>query len=89
MVAKKDTPQLAKELPDLDLVQGYLVHKDPTGKDASYPLETRADAALQGVPYTTMKLAVKPIDASCSNSKTAATDDNATTEANKKPKKKP
>jgi hypothetical protein len=89
MVAKRDTPQLAKELPDLDLVQGYLVHKDPTGKEASYPLETRADAALQGVPYTTMKLAVKPIDASCANSKTAAAEDSATTEANKKPKKKP
>lgn len=40
--------------------------------------------------YTTMRLAVKPIDASCSNSKTAASDDSSTSnEASKKPKKKP
>ena len=89
MVAKRDTQQLGTALPNLDLVQGYLVNKDPTGKEASYPLETRADAALPGVPYTTMKLAVKAIDPSCSSSKTAAAAEDSATEASKKPKKKP
>ena len=90
MVAKKDTEQLGKEMPNLDLVQGYLVGKDPTGKEANYPLETRADAVLQGVPYTTMKLAVKPVDPSCSNSgsKAAASDASPATSAAKPEKKK-
>ena len=39
MVAKKDTDQLAKEMPNLDLTQGWLVLKDA---DPSDPLETRA-----------------------------------------------
>ncbi len=59
MVAKKDTAQLAKELPNLDLTQGWLVRKDA---DTSKPLETRKDAAVPGMTYTTMRLAVKPID---------------------------
>jgi hypothetical protein len=86
MVAKKDTDQLAKELPNLDLTQGWLVRKDA---DASKPLDTRKDDAVPGMTYTTMRLAVKPIDASCNNSKTAAATDDSTTEASKKPKKKP
>jgi hypothetical protein len=90
MVAKKDTEQLANEMPNLDLVQGYLVHKDPTGKEADHPLETRADAALPGVPYTTMRLAVKPIDGSCGNSasKAATPDLPAATSSGAKPEKK-
>ena len=70
MVAKKDTEALAKELPNLDLIQGYLVRKDAKTTD---PLETRAEAAVPGMTYTTMRLAVKPVDASC-NGKTAASD---------------
>jgi hypothetical protein len=90
MVAKKDTQQLANELPNLDLVQGYLVRKDPTGKDADHPLETRAETALPGVPYTTMRLAVKAIDQSCGNSgsKAAAPDVPAATGSGGKPEKK-
>ncbi len=86
MVAKKDTEQLAKELPNLDLTQGWLVRKDA---DASKPLETRKDDAVPGMTYTTMRLAVKPIDGSCPTSKAAASDDSPATEASKKPKKKP
>jgi hypothetical protein len=68
MVAKKDTEALAKEMPNLDLEQGYLVRKDA---DKSQPLETRAESAVPGMTYTTMRLAVKPIDPNC-NGKTAA-----------------
>jgi hypothetical protein len=71
-------------------VQGYLVRKDTTGKDADHPLETRAETALPGVPYTTMRLAVKPIDQSCANSgsKAAAPDLPAATGSGGKPEKK-
>jgi hypothetical protein len=87
MVAKKDTDQLAKEIPNLDLVQGWLVRKDA---DPSQPLETRKDGAVPGMTYATMRLAVKAIDPSCNNSKTAAAeDDSSSTEAKKKEKKKP
>jgi hypothetical protein len=86
MVAKKDTEQLAKELPNLDLTQGWLVRKDA---DPNQPLDARKDAAVPGMTYTTMRLAVKPIDPSCNNSKTAAAPDDSTTEASKKAKKKP
>jgi hypothetical protein len=83
MVAKKDTEALAKEMPNLDLVQGYLVRKDAKTTD---PLETRAEAAVPGMTYTTMRLAVKAVDPSC-NSKTAASDTSSSPE--KKPAEKP
>ncbi len=86
MVAKKDTAQLAKELPNLDLTQGWLVRKDA---DTSKPLDSRKDDAVPGMTYTTMRLAVKPIDGSCPTSKAAASDDSLATEPSKKPKKKP
>jgi hypothetical protein len=85
MVAKKDTEQLSKELPNLDLNQGYLVRKDANTND---PLETRAAAAVPGMTYTTMRLAVKPIDGSCSNSASkapASTSPTTTPEKKKKP----
>jgi hypothetical protein len=85
MVAKKDTEQLGKEMPNLDLVQGYLVRKDAKQTD---PLETRADAALPGVPYTTMKLAVKAIDPSCGNSGSKPVEPSATTSPAATPPKK-
>jgi hypothetical protein len=83
MVARKDTEALAKELPNLDLIQGYLVRKDAKTND---PLETRAEAAVPGMTYTTMRLAVKPVDASC-NGKTAAAD--ASSSSEKKSGEKP
>ncbi len=87
MVAKKDTEQLGKELPNLDLTQGYLVRKDAKTTD---PLETRADAAVPGMTYTTMRLAVKPIDPSCNNSASkAAAPDDSTSAAKPEKKKKP
>jgi hypothetical protein len=89
MVAKKDTEQLANELPNLDLIQGYLVRKDAK---ENIPLDARSDAVLPGMPYTTMKLAVKPIDPSCNNSATKAAASDDSTSAGKpeeKKKKKP
>ena len=79
-----------KELPNLDLIQGYLVRKDAKTTD---PLETRAEAAMPGVTYTTMRLAVKAVDPSC-NGKTAASDTSSSSEkkSGEKPdekKKKP
>ena len=88
MVAKKDTDALAKELPNLDLEQGYLVRKDA---DKSQPLETRAESAVPGMTYTTMRLAVKPIDPNC-NGKTAASDSGGSSSdksSGKKPGEKP
>ena len=87
MVAKKDTDQLSKELPNLDLVQGYLVRKDANTSD---PLETRAAAAVPGMTYTTMRLAVKPVTANCGTSKSDSSDDSSSSAPKKaKEKKKP
>jgi hypothetical protein len=87
MVAKKDTEALAKELPNLDLVQGYLVHKDANTSD---PLETRAAAAVPGMTYTTMRLAVKPLQQSCpkADSKDSSSDDSSSNASKKTEKKK-
>ncbi len=61
MIPQKHTADLAKELPNLDLVQGYLIRKDA---DQSVPLETRAQAAVQGITYATMRVGVTPLEAS-------------------------
>jgi hypothetical protein len=72
MVAKKDTEQLAKELPNLDLNQGWLVRKDANTTD---PLETRANNAIPGLTYATMRMAVKPVDPNCAGSASKAAAD--------------
>ncbi len=63
MVPQRHTDELAKELPNLDLVQGYLVRKDA---DPSQPLQTRAESAVPGVSYASMRVSVSPLDASSS-----------------------
>ena len=63
MVPQKHTEELAKALPNLDLVQGYLVRKDA---DPSQPLQVRAQNALPGITYASMKVSVSPLDASSS-----------------------
>ncbi len=63
MLPLKHTEELAKELPNLDLIQGYLVPKDA---DPNVPLPMRAQKAVPGVTYASMKVAVRPIDSSCS-----------------------
>jgi len=61
MVRQSDTAELAKELPQLDLLQGYLVRKDA---DPDLPLETRAESAVPGITYASMRVSVQPMDAS-------------------------
>jgi uncharacterized membrane protein YgcG len=61
MLPQKHTEELAKELPNLDLVQGYLVRKDA---DPNLPLQTRAENALPGISYASMRVSVAPLDAS-------------------------
>ena len=61
MVPQAHTEELAKELPNLDLVQGYLVRKDA---DPNLPLQTRAQSAVPGVTYASMRVSVQPLDAS-------------------------
>ena len=61
MLPQKHVDELAKELPNLDLVQGYLVHKDA---DPNLPIQSRAEGALPGVTYATMRISVQAFDAS-------------------------
>ena len=60
MLPQEHTEELAKELPNLDLVQGYLVRKDA---DPNLPLQTRADSAVPGITYASMRVSVQPLDA--------------------------
>ncbi len=85
MVAKRDTERLGNELPNLDLVQGYLVRKDAKSTD---PLETQADAAVPGLTYATMRLAVKPVTPNCNGKTAASSDDLSPSEVLKKIEKK-
>jgi hypothetical protein len=85
MVAKKDTDALSKELPNLDLVQGYLVRKDANTND---PLETRAAAAVPGMTYTTMRLAVNPVQQSCAKADSKDSSSDASSSSATKPEKK-
>jgi hypothetical protein len=63
MLPQKHTEELAKELPNLDLVQGYLVRKDA---DPNLPLQTRAESAVPGISYASMRVSISPLDASSS-----------------------
>ena len=60
MLPQVHTEELAKELPNLDLVQGYLVRKDA---DPNLPLQTRAQSAVPGITYASMRVSVEPIQA--------------------------
>lgn len=61
MVPQRHTEDLAKELPNLDLVQGYLVRKDA---DQNLPLASRAQNVLPGVTYASMRMSVVALDSS-------------------------
>lgn len=58
MVPRKHTEELANELPNLEMTQGYLVRK---GANKDLPVEARAEAAIPGITYATMHLAVSPV----------------------------
>ena len=70
MVPQRHTDELAKELPNLQLAQGYLVHKDA---DPSLPLEKRAESAVPGVTYCSMRVSVQPVDSWIVNKKVDST----------------
>jgi hypothetical protein len=59
MLPQRHTDELSKELSNLQLVQGYLVRKDA---DPNQPLEKRAESAVPGVTYCSMRISVQPVD---------------------------
>jgi uncharacterized membrane protein YgcG len=59
MVPQKHTDELASQLPNLDLAQGYLVRKDA---DKNLPVSKRAETAIPGVTYATMHIAVSALN---------------------------
>jgi len=63
MVPLRHADELAKALPNLDVVQGYLVAKDA---DPNLPLEQRAQTAVPGVTYASMRIGIKAVPESCS-----------------------
>ena len=86
MLPQVHTEELAKELPNLDLVQGYLVRKDA---DPNLPLQARAQNAVPGVTYASMRVSVQPLDASStSKPATAGGSANAPCENEKSSSKK-
>lgn len=73
MVPQKHTDELANEMPNLELSQGYLVRKD-ANKDQS--VASRAAAAIPGVTYATMHVAVSPLSSQSGVAKSSPSEDN-------------
>lgn len=71
MVPQKHTDELATELPNLELQQGYLVRKDA---DTNLPVSKRADSAVPGVTYATMHVAVSALNTQSGGSKSDSSD---------------
>ncbi len=70
MVPELHKPELTASLPNLVLQKGYLVHKDAP---ATQDLNARAQSAVPGVTYATMRVGVsKASGASCTGSKSSA-----------------
>ena len=67
MVAQQHVDELAKELPNLDLVQGYLVRK---GADANLPLQNRQQSAVPDITYASMRVTVQPLNPASASSTT-------------------
>jgi hypothetical protein len=78
MLPQAHTDELAKELPNLDLIQGYLVRKDA---DPNLPLQARAQTAVPGVTYASMRVSVQPLDASYPSKPAAAGPGSSSSEA--------
>jgi hypothetical protein len=85
MLPQKHTDELAKELPSLDLVQGLLVRKDA---DPNLPLQTRAENAVPGITYASMRVSVQPLDASSKGKSEAAASEESSKAASKTSSKK-
>jgi hypothetical protein len=63
MVPQRHVDELAKALPNLDLVQGYLVAKDA---DPNLPLSERAENSVPGITYASMHVTVQASDTNLS-----------------------
>ncbi len=63
MVPQRHVDELAKALPNLDLVQGYLVAKDA---DPNLPLAERAQNSVPGITYASMHITVQPSETNLS-----------------------
>jgi len=81
MLPQKHTDDLAKELSNLDLIQGYLVRKDA---DPNMPLAARAQLAAPGITYASMRISVTPLDASMASGKTSGGSSGESSGASKK-----
>jgi hypothetical protein len=64
MIPQQHVEELSKELPNLDLTQGYLVPKG--GGDTTKPLAERAQGVLPGVTYASMHVTVQASDTNMS-----------------------
>lgn len=61
MVPQRHVDELSKALPGLDMQQGYLIAKDA---DPNIPLPQRAQNALPGITYASMRVSVQPAQSS-------------------------
>lgn len=68
MVAQKHAEELGKEIPNLDMEQGYLVAKNG---DTNVPVSSRAQATLPHITYATMRIAISPVAGSSGGSKSS------------------
>ena len=66
MVPQKHTDELASEIPNLELSQGYLVRKDA---DKNLPVAARAESAIPAITYATMHIAVSPLNSQSGGAK--------------------
>jgi hypothetical protein len=57
MVPQRHVDELSKQLPNLDLIQGYLIPKDA---DSNLPLAERAENSVPGITYASMHITVQP-----------------------------
>jgi len=74
MVPQQHVDELSNSLPNLDLVQGYLV---PKNADPSKPLAERAEVVLPGITYASMRVTVQPSDTNLSKPKGAEPEDDS------------
>lgn len=63
MIPQRHVEELAKAMPNLNMVQGFLVAKDA---DPSLPLPQRAQTAAPGVTYASMRVGVAAAPENCS-----------------------
>jgi len=72
LVPQAHIDELKPQLPNLQVQQGYLVSKNASQSD---PVEARADQAVPGVSYATLKISVAAATSSGTSTPGGATDD--------------